>query len=125
MTRGEALPTRFTSRARRSKVPPMHRAGSPMRWILAAAIALLVTSAPARADFGPRGLVGNDTGGIIPWSPENERERFVIAGAFCAGYHKYAHISSVHRQYGDYIGFHCYFPPPVPVTRRTGVRSLY
>ncbi len=30
------------------------------------------------------GSKGNDTGGIIPWTPENERASFEIASAQCA-----------------------------------------
>ena len=82
------------------------------RSLAIAALLLGLLSIPVRADWGPYGLVGNDTGGIIPWSPETEFYRLAIAGDFCARWRKVAHISSVHRQYGDYIGFHCYFPPP-------------
>jgi hypothetical protein len=80
-----------------------------MRWtlpLLAAAIVLL--TAPASAGpFVLVGVVANDTGGIIPWSPENQRLRREIASAHCARYGKYARITSVHAQYGDYIGFVC------------------
>jgi hypothetical protein len=65
---------------------------------------------------------GNDTGGIIPWSCENEAMALHIAAAYCARWDKYPRITSVHRQYGDYIGFNClwspyaapYGLPPVP-----------
>jgi hypothetical protein len=50
---------------------------------------------------------GNDTGGIIPWSCENEADARAIAAAHCARYDKYARITSVKRRYGDYIGFNC------------------
>lgn len=70
------------------------------------------------------GLVGNDTGGIIPWSPYAEVYRFAIAADHCARYSKYARITSVHRQYGDYIGFHCLFPPPVRVLVTTPTRVI-
>lgn len=52
-------------------------------------------------------LKGNDTGGIIAWSCENERAATMLAAAHCAWYGKYHRITSVHRQYGDYISFHC------------------
>jgi hypothetical protein len=92
-----------------------------MRWILAAAIAgLFLLTDPARAG-GLVGLIGNDTGGIIPWSPVTERSRVAIASDHCARYFKSARITSVHRQYGDYIGFHCLFGPP----RRAVVVTLY
>jgi hypothetical protein len=54
---------------------------------------------------------GNDTGGIIPWSCENEAAAHAIAAAHCAPYGKYQRISSVHRQYGDYIAFNCLWNP--------------
>jgi hypothetical protein len=54
---------------------------------------------------------GNDTGGIIPWSCENEVAAPAIAAAHCAGWGKYPRISSVHRQYGDYIAFNCLWNP--------------
>jgi hypothetical protein len=54
---------------------------------------------------------GNDTGGIISWSCENEAAAPAIAAAYCAGWGKYPRISSVRRQYGDYIAFHCLWTP--------------
>jgi hypothetical protein len=55
----------------------------------------------------PVGFVGNDTGGIIPWSPETRRLARDIAAEHCASYRKFARITSVHARYGDYIGFEC------------------
>jgi len=66
-------------------------------------VALLLV---ACAGPGP-GLTGNDTGGIIPWSPANEVAAREWAVAHCARYNKYARLTSMHRQYGDYIGFEC------------------
>jgi hypothetical protein len=56
---------------------------------------------------------GNDTGGIIPWSCENEADARKIAGAYCSRWGKYARITSVHRMYGDYIGFNCLWRPGI------------
>jgi hypothetical protein len=53
---------------------------------------------------------GNDTGGIIVWSPEAQRFRHETAGEFCALYGKVHRITSVPARYGDYIGFACYWP---------------
>ena len=53
---------------------------------------------------------GNDTGGIIPWSPENELVAVAAAGGHCGGYGKLARITSVYREYGQYIAFSCAFP---------------
>ena len=60
---------------------------------------------------GPNGIAANDTGGIIPWSPENQRSAHTIASELCARYNKYARITSVHAQPGDYIGFTCVWSP--------------
>src|SRR5262245_11889160 len=79
--------------------------------IATTAAALVTLAQPARADV--YGVVGNDTGGIIPWSPLTEQYRWEIAARHCAWYRKYPKISSVYRQYGNYIGFHCLFGPPV------------
>src|SRR5262245_14573627 len=86
----------------------------PMRWTFAAAIAancMFTGPTQAGGPFGPFGLIANDTGGIIPWSPLSERYRLSIAADHCARYFKVAVITSVHRQYGDYIGFVCRFGP--------------
>jgi hypothetical protein len=60
---------------------------------------------------GVHGVKSNDTGGIIPWTPENQAAAFAIASQRCARYNKYARINSVHAQYGDYIGFSCVWSP--------------
>jgi hypothetical protein len=61
---------------------------------------------------GP-GVTGNDTGGIIPWSPANEAHASALAAAHCARYNKYARPTSIVRQYGYYIGFECVWSPLV------------
>jgi hypothetical protein len=58
-------------------------------------------------------IKGNDTGGLMVWSPRNERMAQEWADAFCRGHSKYARITSVHRQYGDYIGFNCVWSPSI------------
>jgi hypothetical protein len=70
-------------------------------------LAVALSSASAHAQI----YRGNDTGGIIPWSCENEAAALEVAGAFCAGWNKYARITSVHRTYGDYIAFNCLWRP--------------
>jgi hypothetical protein len=77
-----------------------------------AALCLIVASAlllPACA--GIRGIKSNDTGGIIPWTPETQTEAHAIAAERCARYDKYARITSVHAHFGDYIGFACVWSP--------------
>jgi hypothetical protein len=41
------------------------------------------------------GVTGNDTGGIIPWSPENEVHAPALAQAHCARFRKYARATSI------------------------------
>jgi hypothetical protein len=59
--------------------------------------------------WGPK---GNDTGGIIPWSPENEKNAFAIAENNCKFWNKYPVATSIHRVPGDYIGYKCVWDPP-------------
>ena len=67
-------------------------------------------------------ITGNDTGGIIPWSPMSERLAVAASGAHCAGYGKSARITSVYRQYGHYIGFSCALPRGYVVRERLVIR---
>lgn len=56
-------------------------------------------------------VTGNDTGGLIQWTPENDANAVQIAADFCAQYHKYPRLTSIHARYGDYIGFACEWRP--------------
>jgi hypothetical protein len=56
------------------------------------------------------GVKGNDTGGIIPWTPMAYETALQAAGDHCARYDKYAVITSVHPWPGDYVGFACRRP---------------
>jgi hypothetical protein len=79
-----------------------------MRSKLLALILLVAAMSAAQAQVVY--VNGNDTGGIIPWSPESELMAVSVAGGHCAGYGKLARITSVYREYGHYIGFSCAFP---------------
>jgi len=57
------------------------------------------------------GVTGNDTGGIIPRSPENEEYAPARAQAHCARFRKYARAASIVRQSSYYIGFECVWSP--------------
>jgi hypothetical protein len=59
---------------------------------------------------GP-GITGNDTGGIIPYSPAIEGLYRQLAADHCARWGRLSHITSVNRRYGDYIGFVCIDKP--------------
>lgn len=77
------------------------------------AFALIILAMTAAGCAGPGyGLTGNDAGGIIPWSLENQLAAQDIAGAHCARYNRYARITSVYAQPGNYIAFACSFRPP-------------
>jgi hypothetical protein len=79
--------------------------------LLAAVVMLPCLAAGAQAGiFGIWGGQSNDTGGIIPWSPEIAHTYRQIAAAECARWNKVAYITSVHRVYGDYVGFVCHYP---------------
>jgi hypothetical protein len=81
---------------------------------IAAAMAItLGAGGAALAGFagpGPR-ITGNDTGGIFPYSPDLEDVYQQIAQDYCARWYRLAHVTSVHRDYGDYISFVCIDKP--------------
>ena len=83
------------------------------RTLLLAALGLSLSCGGASAFvFGPK---GNDTGGIIPWSPEAERTALTTANSMCASSNwtpKAARITSIRRAYGDYIVYECVFIGP-------------
>jgi hypothetical protein len=91
-------------------------------------VAMLLPLAGAQAQFwqaGPDALVwhGNDTGGIIPWSCENEALAHRAAAGYCARFRKYARITGVKRQYGDYISFNCLWSPNIDRDARPAVAT--
>jgi hypothetical protein len=76
-------------------------------------VAVLFVSTAAHAYYdgtgpGP-GLTGNDTGGIIAWTPYTDHIYRAWAAEHCAKWDRRAEITSVHRHYGDYIGFVCLY----------------
>jgi hypothetical protein len=55
-----------------------------------------------------RGLTGNDTGGIIQYSPNLDRAAYrQMAAEWCARWDRLSHITSKHLRYGDYVSFVC------------------
>jgi hypothetical protein len=74
------------------------------------ALSLAASSAFAGAVFvgpGP-GLTGNDTGGIIAYKPDLERDVYrVMAQDWCSRWGRLSHITSSPKVYGYYIGFVC------------------
>jgi hypothetical protein len=55
--------------------------------------------------FGP--ITGNDTGGIIPYTPELKGTYRELAAEYCARWDRLSHVTSVHPRYGDYVSFVC------------------
>jgi hypothetical protein len=80
-----------------------------MKKIILGVVLSVCVSSSALA-YKVRPFEGNDTGGIIAWSPEAHRFRHEIASDHCVRYGKIHRITSVHPWYGDYIGFACYWP---------------
>lgn len=78
------------------------------RFALIAALLLLPV-----AEAGAAVWSGNDTGGIIAWSPPAEHAARETAAAHCAGYGKFARITGVRRQSGNYISFNCLWHPRI------------
>jgi len=71
-------------------------------WLSSAALAGAVFVGP-----GP-GLTGNDTGGIIAYTPALQKGVYrEMAADWCARWGRLSHVTSVHRIYGDYVGFVC------------------
>jgi hypothetical protein len=93
-----------------------------MRWSLLVVIALaLLLPGAARSTLsaeifvgpGP-GLTGNDTGGIIAYSPNLGRGIYrAMATDWCARWGRLSYVTSVHRKYGDYVSFVCMDRPRV------------
>ena len=57
--------------------------------------------------FGSEWVWGNDTGGILPYSPEIRGVYHQMAAEHCARWHRLSHVTSVHPRYGDYVTFVC------------------
>jgi len=65
---------------------------------------------------GP-GITGNDSGGIIPYplvaalrhGASDTAAAKAMASEHCARYGKRAVITSIHREYGDYVTFDCHW----------------
>jgi hypothetical protein len=51
---------------------------------------------------------GNDTGGIIPYSPEFKAPAYrAMAADYCTHWGRLAQITSLPRHYRDFVGFVC------------------
>ena len=76
-----------------------------MNRLAAAILALGMLSSNAHANIF--NTYGNHEGGLIPWSPDTERNYRGTAAAHCASYNKVAYITGIVRGYGNYISFTC------------------
>jgi hypothetical protein len=74
--------------------------------VITFAVAILGQIASS-AQAGNFAVWGNDTGGIIPWSPAVDEVYREVADEHCAIYKKIADITSVRHDYGEFIGFEC------------------
>ena len=64
------------------------------------------------------GLTGNSTGGIIQWTPENQKYARDYAAEHCGYYGKIAEMHYAPRpRPGEYISFTCQFPTDGPSFR--------
>ena len=85
-----------------------------MRRKLLVALGLLLATGSAALAWGGTfagpgpGITGNDTGGIFPYSPDVEGIYAQIAADYCARWGRLSKVTSIHRKYGDYVGFVCY-----------------
>ena|SRR5262245_29792437 len=84
-------------------------------------VGLILSAAAAAAQ--DTYVKGNDTGGIISWSCEAEAAAQAIAAEHCARFDKFHRITSVHRQYGDYIAFQCLWNPRIARYALPAVRT--
>lgn len=81
-------------------------------WMTLAVALVLGAGSVAMAGLGPGPwITGNNTGGIIPYSPAVEGVYRQMAADYCGSWGRLSHITSVHRRYGDYIGFVCIDKP--------------
>ena len=79
---------------------------------LVAALSIGATGAVLASFTGPGPwITGNDTGGIIHYSPELEGVYAQMAQDYCARWQRLSKVTSVHRVYGDYISFVCIDKP--------------
>ena len=79
-------------------------------------IALVLAFSLCGCGVGP-GLTGNSTGGIIPWTPENQLVARDWAATHCAYYNKVAEMGRIYARYGEYISFICQFDKTGPSFR--------
>jgi hypothetical protein len=90
-------------------------------WVLAGALTVaVVPQASAWNDIfnSVWGHKSNDTGGIIPWTPENERNAFAIADEQCRWHNKFPVATSISRVPGNYIAYRCVWEKPRYNVRR-------
>ncbi|HEX9238511.1 MAG TPA: hypothetical protein VF866_07100 [Xanthobacteraceae bacterium] len=81
--------------------------------VLAAGLSASTSAMAWGAEFAGPGpaVTGNDIGGIFPYSPDVEPIYRHIATDHCARWGRFAKVTSIHRVYGEYVGFVCYDRP--------------
>ena len=81
--------------------------------VLAAGLSASTSAMAWGAEFAGPGpaVTGNDIGGIFHYSPDVEPIYRDIAADHCARWGRFAKVTSIHRVYGEYVGFVCYDRP--------------
>jgi hypothetical protein len=60
------------------------------------------------------GAYGNDTGGIIPYTPDLKPAQYrALAAEYCARWNRLSQLTSIDREYGGFVGFVCIDRPHV------------
>ena len=96
----------------------MRRSGL-IKWVLVTALSTFAGGVAVAGVQGPgpwfghEWVWGNDTGGILPYSPEVRGVYRQMAAEYCARWHRLSHVTSMHPKYGDYIAFVCIDRPGV------------
>jgi hypothetical protein len=80
------------------------------------AVALAMACGLSACATGP-GLTGNSTGGIIPWTPENQASAREQAAEHCGAYGKVPELGRIYARPGEYISFTCHFANDGPSFR--------
>ncbi len=70
-----------------------------------------LTAMAASLSLAACAVKGNDTGGIISWTPDWKDTAPALAEQHCARFGKGARLSGVQPEYGGYISFACRWDP--------------
>lgn len=74
-----------------------------------------LTAMAASLSLAACAVKGNDTGGIISWTPDAKIYAREQAEQHCARFGKGARLTGVVPEYGGYISFACRWDPRSPI----------